>query len=217
MKKLHHNNECFGMDTLEKVLKREYSHTLWNKAYSLEVTKKVLENADDFYCNMSEDVYFTALYMFYSKAYAKVDEVLYHYVVGNGISTTKELSRSDLGKMIESTLTKDKHLYIFLEKNARDLASLIEIGSKNDFDYLATMCRKSYNSLHEKMELLHMLDSIKESNYLKQYEDEIEGIIQKYNEYARLNFKQKVHYLLKKGIGKFWRKVRKLCNPFHSY
>lgn len=74
---------------LDAMLRDLTSPNLFKNCYAESVVKEAINRADIFYCNMCEDVYWTALFFDCAKSFAILEECLYHYSIGGGMSTTR--------------------------------------------------------------------------------------------------------------------------------
>ena len=103
-------------EMVEAICKGLYPHTVWNKCYKRELVAKVAENSKEFYCNMTEDVYFSALFAFYARSYVQITDILYHYSNG-GMSTKECLSEDEVKNNIISASEMKMNLAGFLDNN----------------------------------------------------------------------------------------------------
>ncbi len=163
------NPVILNKHTIIKILRRTYPHTLWNKCYSGNLKNKILEHAKPFYCNMSEDVYFSILFFFFAKTFSKTDRILYHYRVGSGLSTEKRMNEEKVLKMLDSILIKNEQMREFISVN-RPVSLLYEwIGEKRDLEYMAGLIKNSDETDEQKIYLLRLMDERMQTNYCAEY------------------------------------------------
>lgn len=163
------NSGVFNRNSVIRLLKRELPHTLWNKCYSNNLKTKVLEQIQPFYCNMSEDAYFSILFFYFANTYSKTNRILYHYRIGSGLSTGKSINEEKLLKMIDSTLIKDEYLREFFRKNQPKYLPYVEEGGKKDLAYIVELCKKSNETEEKKRNLLRLMDEKLHTEYCTEY------------------------------------------------
>lgn len=96
---------------------------IWKNAYSIDVIKKALEKGESFYCNMGEDSYMSTILFSNAKTHTVLDEKLYHYVLGAGMSNADN----------KTSLEKIKKAYLSM-KNSGD--HIIEYAKKYKPEYV---------------------------------------------------------------------------------
>lgn len=90
-----------NIDYIKAFLRGEIHPCVWKSCYSRELMDKVLEHVESFYSNMGEDVYISGIIYTFAKSVGALNEVLYHYQVGNGMSSeTANLNIEKLKKNI---------------------------------------------------------------------------------------------------------------------
>lgn len=103
------------VDPLRSGLEGILPPNVWKNCYSSRVIRKSLERISPFYCNMSEDNFLSAVFFSCAESFASLDEYLYHYIVGEGMSTTKtDLSLEKLKKDISSVKAAGEHLMEYI-------------------------------------------------------------------------------------------------------
>lgn len=179
-------------NVIKEILKQEWPHTVWNKCYSRELVNTLLNNAETFYCNMTEDVYFSVLFFYYAKSYQRISDVLYHYNSDNGMSTSKHMRASSIENACISIRNKTAALKSFLEKNNPQIVNLVDIKEKLDIEEMALLCCRQQSPISDRIELLKCFDEIFETNYLNRFEAEL---IKAYEVYDGV-----VHHRKKEGL-----------------
>lgn len=113
-------------DRVAALLSEENSYpaTIWNKAYKTSIVKKAFNNTPFIPQNGPEDLFEAVMMAFYSSSYTSIDEPLYCYNTGSGISTRKrtfhdnEVYFSNMKLVVD--LTKE-----FFNKKKSDYAAYI--------------------------------------------------------------------------------------------
>ncbi len=122
-------------DPLADVLKGVFPPAIWKNSYRRCVIDKVLERCQPFYCNMGEDSFFATVFFDCAESYGAIDDALYHYVIGAGMSNTAaNASMAKLQKGYESVERSGKNIIAYLEKYN---PSYVELGEKK----LKSMCK----------------------------------------------------------------------------
>lgn len=107
-KLIHEKNRCIPPlrtdDPLGAVLNDLMSPNVVKNCYSRKVVEKVLSRAELFYCNMGEDVYWSTVFFSCAESDGVLDECLYHYNIGGGMSTSAN------GHTLEQLAGYQKHL-----------------------------------------------------------------------------------------------------------
>ncbi|MCR5251809.1 MAG: glycosyltransferase, partial [Lachnospiraceae bacterium] len=182
----------FDGDYLRKIISREIAHTVWNKCYSRSLVRKVLEQAEEFYCNMSEDVYFSALFATYAKTYDRTDEILYHYVADGGMTKSSQVTEDKVRRDTESVLNRKEALKTFLQKNRPELLPELEKGELLELKQYAWLYLGLPVSIHEKLTYLAMLDEAFGTDFEKKYENYVEHALNIYEDYKLNGRKHKM-------------------------
>ena len=93
-----------------------YSPTVWNKVYKANVLKQAFSYMDDFYSHGPEDVYESIVIAYFAHNYGIVEQPVYNYVTGNGISTKKQTvtTNAHYFALMQTVIQKTK---LFLEKS----------------------------------------------------------------------------------------------------
>ena len=205
------NSESLNHDSIIRIMKREMPHTLWNKCYSNNLKNKVLEHIKPFYCNMSEDAYFSILFFFFANSYSKTDRILYHYRIGSGLSTGKSINEEKLQKMLDSTLIKDEYLREFFRKNQPKYLPYVEVGEKKDLAYIVDLCKKTNETEEQKNNLLRLMDERLHTEFCTEYfiekgqfqqarkQSKSYGVIRMVRYYAKYKLRKLKHFLMEKN------------------
>lgn len=96
---------------------------VWKNVYKRSVTDKLVENTRPFYCNMSEDVYFSTVLFTFADKIEAIDDVLYIYQSGTGMSSASNSSALTLEKFrrsLKDTVKAGEEIMAFLQKFAPD-------------------------------------------------------------------------------------------------
>ena len=189
--------------SLISILQRKYPHTVWNKAYSSKLIKLALINSEEFYCNMSEDVYFSAIFFNYAAYKRRIKKVLYYYVVGEGISTSKNMNIGQLTKLIESIKAKGLHLRRFVNEKQHDLLAFVDEGENKDINWLVNVCLCSDESIFDKIKFLQLIDSSFEVNYFDGFEKQITSMFNEKNTFEVMRRKKKIIFYVKQLFNVF--------------
>lgn len=106
-------------DPLKSCLDGEIRQNVWKNCYSGDLIKKTLKKVRPFYCNMGDDNFYAAMFFMDAKTTDTLNEYLYHYVVGNGMSTQrKSLTVEKLHGDIDSVEASGEQLLKIIGKYA---------------------------------------------------------------------------------------------------
>lgn len=184
-------------DDLPKAMMQiQYPYTVWNKCYSIELIRKALEEIESFYCNMSEDGYFSIVFSVIAKNYERIGECLYHYVIGEGMSTAAYHNKAQVDKAVASIQAKREHLSSFLKKNRTDLLEYLDGFYKNDLMSVWKLCIDA-EDIEVQFELLKELDGLTEMGYLKQRKIQIADALKTLHPYQNTDIAGRNSLLLK--------------------
>lgn len=113
---------------LKSCLEGTVYQNLWKYCYSGELIRKTVEKTEPFCCNMGEDNFYSAMFFLNAESTGVLDEVLYHYIVGQGMSTRRnDLSVEKLWKDVAAVEASGDHL---LEAIGRDAPEYISLAGK---------------------------------------------------------------------------------------
>jgi|GEM_PF-2023197 glycosyltransferase involved in cell wall biosynthesis len=159
-------------DIPRAMMEIKYPYTVWNKCYSIELIQNTLPLIESFYCNMSEDGYFSVAFATVAKSYERIDDCLYNYVLENGMSNDAYHDSNQVRRAVESIQNKKEHLSRFLTKTRADLEPKIDGFYQNDLLTVRNLCMNA-DDIEVQLELLGELDSLTENDFLQQRKDEI--------------------------------------------
>ena len=104
-------------DPVGDYMKDKFPPAIWKNCYSHRVIEKVLERSESFYCNMGEDACLAGLLFSCADSFDTLDECLYHYVTGEGMSNSfRNLTLEKLQRDLKSVEEAGDHLVSFIEK-----------------------------------------------------------------------------------------------------
>ncbi len=75
--------------------------TIWKNCYSERVITKALSRFEPFYCNMSEDVFYSTVLFSCAESFGVLDKVLYNYELGTGMSTSYDHTNHNYDKFMK--------------------------------------------------------------------------------------------------------------------
>jgi len=155
----------------ESIISGKAPHTVWNKCYSGKLIKRFICKADDFYCNMSEDIYYTSALFTLADSYCRIDEILYHYLNHGGMSTDYGSMVDNISRIVESVANKNSYLQSFLKKNDSTKLALFEGSIHNEIGWIARCCKQSERSLRDKLNALYLIDKCFGTGYAEKFEE----------------------------------------------
>ena len=94
-----------------KYVKEKMNFNIFSKIYKIDTAKKAFENIPRQRLNMREDLLQVYLMLFFAGSYGYIKNEIYNYRVGNGISTSTEISDSKL-----EALAKSYYVYLYLNE-----------------------------------------------------------------------------------------------------
>ena len=107
---------------------------------------------------MSEDLFFNIVFFYSCNEYEFVPCVLYHYVVGDGMSTSTAITEEGLLRNIESVERVISEIRVFLKSKNLELYAEIERARINALLFIARMCSNGNLSIRNKLGMYHMID-----------------------------------------------------------
>ncbi len=152
-------------DIAAATIQNNYNYNVWHRCYSNEIIKQLRKKTTPFYCNMAEDGYFTVTLMVLARSYRRIPDVLYHYVVGSGMSTNDYQDVQQVTAAVTSMQNKTKQLVLFLEKERTDLLPYVDAFFRNDLKKVVQLCTKDTVPFDKQIILLRHLDTLCNSNY----------------------------------------------------
>ncbi len=184
-------------DIPKAIMSDYYSHSVWKRCYSSRVVRKLVEKADAFYCNMSEDGFFTVALSILAEGYKRIPNVLYHYVQQSGMSNTGFLSKEQVLRAVDSIQQKRDRLSIFLTNERSDLKEYEEVYYQNDLKKVVQLCTGDKIPIEQQLELLRCIDEQSGTRFAIQHDAFIKEAIQKEKLYQGANIRKKSKILLK--------------------
>lgn len=106
-------------DYLSDLFSGKIYPAVWKNVFKRSLTDKLIETTEPFYCNMSEDVYFSTVLFTFAKKIDTIDDVLYYYDCGTGMSSsvnTNVLTMEKFRKSLKDTIVAGEHILAFLER-----------------------------------------------------------------------------------------------------
>lgn len=98
---------------------------LWKYCFSGELVRKTVEKTQPFYCNMGEDNFCASMFFLDARSTGILDEYLYHYIVGQGMSTRRSnLTVEKFWKDTASVEASGEHLMEMIGKYAPEYIPL---------------------------------------------------------------------------------------------
>ena len=129
-------------ELLTAILQDKTVQNVWKNCYSSRVIKKAAERVEPFYCNMGEDVFWTTVLFTCAETFGALNECLYHYIIGSGMSTTStNQSVEKLQTHIKNIKFCIDHVKEYLTKYAPEYLDLVQekFISMNCFTLLVFM------------------------------------------------------------------------------
>ena len=142
-------------DPVYAVLHNRITPTVWKNCYSRKLIERAMERTEPFYCNMSEDVFWGTVFFSCADTIDVLNEVLYHYEVGNGMSTTS--SNVPLARQMKhynSILTMAEHYYTYIGKWCPQYMDDAHHKIEQSLRFILAM------SLLNEQDLAHVMDHI---------------------------------------------------------
>ncbi len=158
-------------EVLKRILQWKHPHISWNKCYSRRLINRFLEKAECFYCNLSEDIYHSVLFFSLAESYSGIKNVLYHYVLGSGVSTSEDRMVMNIEKNLESVKNKNEHLRKYLNESSIELLPDFELSVSKEINNLAGICVGSSLGAYDKIAALRLIDDSFGTDYSVQYEE----------------------------------------------
>ncbi|MBQ3285585.1 MAG: glycosyltransferase family 2 protein [Ruminococcus sp.] len=142
-------------DMLELMFRGGVAPAVWKNVYKRELTDKLVANTQPFYCNMSEDVYFSTVFFTFAEKVEAIDDVLYIYQSGTGMSSASNSSTLTLEKFrrsLRDTVKAGEEIMAFLQRFApeRMQAAQEAVDRMNKFVFLQhSAFEKDYRKIVE--------------------------------------------------------------------
>lgn len=153
-------------------------HTSWNKAYKKELVKKVCDAIEPLYIVLVDDCYLAVLFYTFSKSISILNEILHHYVIFIGVSTSKQITKEQLQKNILYLNTLKTGLQSFLKKyNPQNESSVDKFMNRLYFDQFCLITQTG-TPVYIQCSLVSILDDCFNTNFIH-YMQEKYAIIEK--------------------------------------
>ena len=142
-------------DMLALMFRGGVAPAVWKNVYNRAVTDQLVKNTQPFYCNMSEDVYFSTVLFTFAKTVEAIDDVLYIYQAGTGMSSATNSSTLTMEKFrrsLRDTVKAGEEIMAFLERFApeRTEAAQEAVTRMNKFVFLQhSAFEKDYRKIVE--------------------------------------------------------------------
>ena len=102
-------------DPLDAQMNSLISPALVKNCCSAALVARALERTHPFYCNMSEDVYWSSIMFSSAQSFGRIDRTFYHYLQGVGMSTQKRTTPAALARSVKSIVDMSRELYAYME------------------------------------------------------------------------------------------------------
>ncbi len=188
---------------VNNILMQKNNHSIWKKCYSKKLVNRLLLETEEFYCNMSEDEYFSVLMFDLADSYDYIIDGIYHYMTCNGMSKTKNMSMTMLDNAITSINNKDYYLKKYLEKKGYDHIENTSIG------FIVNMCLKQDTGIIEKINMLKKIDDKFSTEYAKMFEHKLQNDYMIIEDFNSISFKSQIVRMLKYVLRRI---KKKICN-----
>lgn len=183
-------------DIPKAIIMGGYNYNVWHRCYSRELVNRLLDTTEPFYCNMSEDGFFSVAFSVLAKSYRRIPDCLYHYVVGTGMSTEDYQTKEEVEAAITSMQEKTKQLTTFLKKNRPDLLDYVDGFYQNDLKKVAQLSTKDSVEIGKQIELLRHMDELCGSSYSEGRISEILTSVKLVRKYQGANIREKAKILI---------------------
>ena len=171
-------------------------HTSWNKAYKKELVKKVCDAIEPLYIVLVDDCYLAVLFYTFSKSIFILNEVLHHYVVFIGVSTSKQITKEQLQKNIQYLNTLKSGLQKFLkEYNPKNERELSKFMNRLYFDQYYYITQKEI-PVDLKFSLVLLLDEHFNTNFTQLLREKYEKKAELYDTFVNSTFPKRIYLFL---------------------
>lgn len=118
-------------DLLKGMLNQVFPPAIWKNCFKNEVVKKAIKEAEPFYCNMGEDSFMSTMLYLHSNTSAVLNEYLYHYNVGVGMSAcTQTIPVPKFKTGLKSIVASGEHILELVKKLRPELVQETEFALK---------------------------------------------------------------------------------------
>lgn len=150
---LHTDNPLYAMMTDELV------PNVWKNCYSKKVIKKAVEEIQPFYCNMGEDVFWSSVFFTCAESDGILEDCLYHYIIGTGMSTqAKNQSVEKLKMHVDNIKCCIEHMKDYISKYNPKYLDLIDEKAVSMYCFVLIMFMKDENDYRKIVDYLKVFD-----------------------------------------------------------
>lgn len=112
-----------------------YNFNLWNKIYNGDLARRSFSCVKDGYFPKAQDMYAEFIMLFFAKSYDSVDDKLYNYYFGRGITGKRQISEDRFFK-IATEFRIIEELYKFIDEQAsREMDIFLNILKKQSRNF----------------------------------------------------------------------------------
>ena len=104
-----------GGDPLGALMNSVITPPLVKNCCSAALVARAVARTHPFYCNMSEDVFWSSIMFSSAQSFGVVDRMFYHYLQGVGMSTQAHTTPAALARNIKSIVDMSHELYAYME------------------------------------------------------------------------------------------------------
>lgn len=124
------------VEPLKACLEGRYYPSVWKNCYSKKVIRKALEKSEPFCCNIGEDSYMTCVLFCCADTYARVEEILYYYIEGQGISSVSSNSPEKTVRDLQYADAAGEHIVAFIREHLPEYSYIAEKKAENILRYV---------------------------------------------------------------------------------
>lgn len=146
--------EHFTKGVLDAFMQGKISPTVWKNCYSSAVIKRAVERIEPFYSNMAEDLFISAVLYHCSESFAVINDTLYHYQTGSGMSTTRKVAPEKIKRDMASLNLTAEHFYAYTDRYCPEYRASAEFLMKRAMRYVMI------NSVWEDDDFVNIMDCI---------------------------------------------------------
>lgn len=174
-------------------------HTSWNKAYKKELVKKVCDAIDPLYIVLVDDCYLAVLFYTFAQSISLLNEILHHYVIFIGVSTSKQITKEQLQKNIQYLNTLKSGLQKFLkEYNPENERGLDKFLNRLYFDQYYCITQKGM-PIDLQFSLVSMFDNYFNTSFTNCLQEKyaiFEKKAELYDTFVNSNFPKRIYLFL---------------------
>ena len=150
---LHTNEPLYAMLTDELV------PNVWKNCYSKSVIKEAVKRVEPFYCNMGEDVFWSSVFFSCAKSDGVLEDCLYHYIIGTGMSTqAKNQNVEKLQMHVANIKTCVEHMKEFFTKYNPKYLDMLDEKAISMYCIVLVMFMKDENDYRKIVDYLKVFD-----------------------------------------------------------